>query len=341
MIIGSKRNTGPASARGPSEESTLHPAVDLNADLDALYEERDFLIRSLKDLDAEREAGDIDEVDYQSLKDDYTARTASVLRTIEARRAPARKRSRTATSATSPPASPAGRGSAERSRRRWRLTAIVALILALGALAGWGVTASSGSRLPGQTVSGNQQESGTSGGSAGIDPRIAQAAQLVNRGDIAGALKLYDAVLKDDPTQPEALANEGWLIAQAGMAANPARPDLVDAGLSKIEAAEKIDSTYAASHFFRGYVLFRGKNDARDAVTELRLYLAAVDPSSPEVPQVEQLLQQAIAAAGPSVPAGPNAPGQQPGTPGGPPATSSGPATSGPAPSSGPATSSP
>ncbi|HSS11249.1 MAG TPA: hypothetical protein VLL25_15295 [Acidimicrobiales bacterium] len=342
MIIGSKRDpgSGPAAADG----ATLHPAVDLNADLDALQEERDFLIRSLRDLDAEREAGDIDEIDYQSLKDDYTARTATVLRTIEARKAPPRKKARAEAAAAGSGSSAAtaglaaasgasaasGPSAADRSRRRWRLTAVVALILTLGALAGWGVTASSGSRLPGQTTTGNNQVAGAGQGSGGIDSRILQANQLVNKGDLAGALKLYDAVLKDNPNQPEALANEGWLIAQAGMAANPVRTDLIDAGLAKIEAAEQIDSSYAAAHFFRGFVLFRGKNDAKDAVTELRLYLSAVDPSSPEVPQVQQLLQQAMIAAGPSVPPGPNSPGQQPGTPGGPPASSPRTSTSSP-----------
>jgi hypothetical protein len=341
MSIGSKRNSDPArpgALAGGPEGATLDPAVDLSADLDALKEERDFLLRSLKDLDAEHEAGDIDEVDYQSLKDDYTARTASVLRAIEARSAPPRRKSRPAAPApaASAPAPPApatqylGRTTAERSRRRWRLAAVAALILAVGAVAGWAVTASSGSRLPGQTATGNQQTTGTGqgggqgGGSQGggsVDPRIARASQLVNKGDVEGALKLYDAVLKDDPRQPIALGNEGWLIAQAGMAANPVRQDLIDAGLSRIVAAEQIDNTYAAAHFFRGYVLFRGRNDPKDAVTELRLYLSAVDPSSPEVPQVEQLLQEAIKAAGPDIPPAPNAAGQQTGTPAASPAT--------------------
>jgi tetratricopeptide (TPR) repeat protein len=351
VSIESKRKAARPPA-GRQEEATLDPAVDLSADLENLKEERDFLIRSLKDLDAEHEAGDIDDSDYQSLKDDYTVRTAGVLRAIEARSAPPRRRSRPAAPAASPPAgsAPTTQGStatsAERRRRRWRLAAVAALILAVGALAGWAVTASSGSRLPGQTATGNQQTTGTGQGGAGqsgagqggasqggasrggsIDPRIAQASQLVNKGDVAGALKLYDAVLKDDPNQPIALGNEGWLIAQAGMAANPARTDLIDAGLSRIVAAEQIDSTYTAAHFFRGYVLFRAKNDPKDAVTEFRLYLSAVDPSSPEVPEVEQLLQQAIKAAGPDVPPGPNAPGQQAGIPSAPPATSSPPSS--------------
>ena len=51
-------------------------------DLDALAEERDFLLSSLRDLDAEHDAGDIDDVDYETLRDDYTVRTAQVLRAI-------------------------------------------------------------------------------------------------------------------------------------------------------------------------------------------------------------------------------------------------------------------
>ncbi|MEO7837244.1 MAG: hypothetical protein ABIS21_06340, partial [Acidimicrobiales bacterium] len=49
-----------------------------------LEEERDFLLRSLQDLEREQEAGDLDEADYRSLRDSYTARAAAVLRAIEA-----------------------------------------------------------------------------------------------------------------------------------------------------------------------------------------------------------------------------------------------------------------
>lgn len=48
-----------------------------------LEEERDFLLESIRDLDAEREAGDLDEADYRSLRDQYTSRAAAVLRALE------------------------------------------------------------------------------------------------------------------------------------------------------------------------------------------------------------------------------------------------------------------
>ena len=57
-------------------------AVDIDALAD-LEEQRRFLLQSLKDLDRERDAGDIDEDDYCTLKDDYTARAAAVLHAID------------------------------------------------------------------------------------------------------------------------------------------------------------------------------------------------------------------------------------------------------------------
>ena len=53
--------------------------------LGSLEAERDFLLRSLDDLDAERDAGNIDDATYQSLHDDYTARAASVIRSLDNR----------------------------------------------------------------------------------------------------------------------------------------------------------------------------------------------------------------------------------------------------------------
>ena len=62
--------------------------------LAALEEQRDFLLRSLDDLEREHDAGDVDDNDYLALEDDYTARAARVIRAIEAREASRRGRPR-------------------------------------------------------------------------------------------------------------------------------------------------------------------------------------------------------------------------------------------------------
>jgi hypothetical protein len=286
-----------------STQRPVHPAVDLDADLETLVEERDFLLGSLKDLEAEHQAGDLDEVDYVSLKDDYTARAADVLRAIEDRRSP--RRATSGAGASGRLAEDSGvLEEAQRSRRRWRTAAAVAGILLFGVGAGWAVTVSSGSRVPGQTVTGNSNLRTPTTQAAGnsIPNRLTQAGQLVTQQKVTQALQLYDQILKDVPNQPEALANSGWLIAQAGMASTPPRADLIDTGLTRIQTAEQAAPSYPDPHFFRGFLLFRGKHDPAGAVPELRTYLGMVDPSSPQYPAVTQLLQSALAAAGPSGP---------------------------------------
>jgi tetratricopeptide (TPR) repeat protein len=49
---------------------------------DDLRHEQQFLLRSLRDLDNEREAGDIDDADYAALRDGYIARTAAITREL-------------------------------------------------------------------------------------------------------------------------------------------------------------------------------------------------------------------------------------------------------------------
>ena len=80
---------GPRRARGAASGPPRRRAgATLDPDaLAALEEERDFLLRSLDDLEREHDAGDVDDVDYAELKDDYTARAAAVLRAIDDRRA--------------------------------------------------------------------------------------------------------------------------------------------------------------------------------------------------------------------------------------------------------------
>ena len=45
-----------------------------------LEEQLDFLLDSLRDLEREREADDINEDDYSALRDDYVARAAAISR---------------------------------------------------------------------------------------------------------------------------------------------------------------------------------------------------------------------------------------------------------------------
>jgi tetratricopeptide (TPR) repeat protein len=159
---------------------------------------------------------------------------------------------------------------------------VVAAVLAVAMLAvgaGALVARSAGERLPGETTTGDVE--------LGVEDRLAQAQALVDEGKALEAIKLYDAILRDEPRQPAALAQRGWVLRSAG---------LVDEGLEYVERAIEVDPEYGEAHFFRGMILWRDKKDPAAAVEELRRFLA-LTPSSTDAATVEELLRQAEAEA--------------------------------------------
>ena len=75
-----------AALADPHGEGGVGDGDALPGPAKALEEERDFLLKSLADLDAELAAGDIDEADHRALTDDQHGLTAEVLRAIEEHR---------------------------------------------------------------------------------------------------------------------------------------------------------------------------------------------------------------------------------------------------------------
>lgn len=187
----------------------------------ALEEERDFLLRSLEDLEREHDAGDVDEVDYQALKDDYTARAATVLRALHAGR-------------------PAARTTAGRAPS-WRRRALLGVgVLAFAGVAGVLVAQSAGRRDPGEVITGDVRQSATE--------KLNEAGRLGGQGDFEGAIALYDEVLRDDPGNAEALTYKGWMLFLSGDAAG---------GLDALLEAATANPSYPDVHAFLAIVFFR------------------------------------------------------------------------------------
>ena len=269
----------PASRRDRARSTTrAAPTADPEA-LAALEEDRRFLLDSLRDLEGEREAGEIDEDDYTTLRDDYTARAATVLRQIEAARRPARPLRRPkGQGGGGQPAAATGESRPRRRRRRTALT--LALVVGLASVAGVGVAAFSGPRVGGQSSTGRDLS-----GPAG---RLAEAHALETEGKAADALKLYDAVLEEDPANVEALTYKGWLLARAG---------LTDPALTALDQAVALNPNYPDAHFFRGMVLYQSRNDPAGAVVEFEAFLAN-NPPPDSVPAVREVLERARRDAG-------------------------------------------
>lgn len=260
--------------------------------LASLESERDFLLRSIKDLESEREAGNLDDERYQTLKDDYTARAAAVLRSIE--------EGREAAVEAAPPV--------PRTRKLLTGGAVLAFVL-VAALA---MAAALGNRRDGQTVTGNAQ----SGGAPTAEERRAALERQVqaNPDDPAAhlvyarflletqnwteAVKQYLMAAKLDPKNPEASAYAGWMLFNVSTNADPkTKAELMTGALQRLDDAVAASDTYADAFFFRGMVKFRGMNDAKGAVPDFEKFLALV-PTGPLNENVKAVLDQARQQAG-------------------------------------------
>lgn len=235
-----------------------------------LEAERDFLLRSLEDLQREHDVDDVDDDDYRALTDSYTARAAEVIRRLESETSDAR-------SSRTDPARP--------RRRRGVLAASLTGIVAVAVLAGILVAQSTGERLPGQVASGNVDSDSVSG-------LLAQARSLLNPNDPQAAIDLYGQVLELEPDNAEALTYLGWLSALSARSTDDQAEAtrLVQSALLLLRQATTIDEEYADPHCFLGIVFARFVGDEDAALASFDRCLA-LDPPS----QTRQLVEPIVA----------------------------------------------
>jgi Tfp pilus assembly protein PilF len=158
---------------------------------------------------------------------------------------------------------------------------IAAGVAAAAASAAWAVVASSATRLPGEEITGRALAP------QAIADSLQRAQQAADRGDDLTAVKDYQKILNSDPNQAEALAGEGWLLAQTQ------QPALLQQGLTMLLDSERSDPSYAPAHVYRGISLL-SEGDYSDAIPELQWYLAH-SPDPQLAPRVRAALSQAEA----------------------------------------------
>ncbi|MFZ4812043.1 MAG: tetratricopeptide repeat protein [Ilumatobacteraceae bacterium] len=186
-----------------------------------LEEELRFLLRSIEDLDREHAAGDVDEQDYPILRDGYTARAATVMRSIDQGRA----------------ALPVG---GRASKRSIAIGIVVVILVAAGS--GWFVASQSGQRLTGQPMTGG----------APVDEvasKLAQARSLLGTDQLQAA-QLYREVLDIEPDNAEARTYTAWLLALFAQSTSSTETgDLaVQQSRDSFEAVLKSNPGYADAH---------------------------------------------------------------------------------------------
>ena len=206
--------------------------------LAALEEERDFLLRSLEDLEREHAAGDVDDSDFEELKDDYTARAAAAIRAIEDRTAAVKSL---------------------RPQRNWQRTALgLVLVGALAVGASWLVFRNAGTRAPGQGLTGDirQDSSNLILQAQGL---TGQAQASLQAGDSAKALKqfesavqAYDKALEISPENVQAMTYRGWVLHTIALSSElSVAADLDRQALEYLDEAIAIDPLYSDARVFR------------------------------------------------------------------------------------------
>lgn len=223
-----------------------------------LEAERDFLLRSIEDLEQERAAGDVGAADYEELRADYVARAAITLRALGNLEDAGATRARAGGRRWHRARRYLGR---RRTRRALVVTGVVCVLLAIGLTA----AELAGLRLPGEDAT----------GSVSLPPAqqirddLAAAMLFTDSGHEAEAVGLYDEVLRLDPRQPVALADRGWLERLAG---EDARSDkAVAIGDASIARAVALDPSYADAHAYDAVALYEDDRRVAAAARQVAL----------------------------------------------------------------------
>lgn len=249
--------------------------------LGALREEQRFLLESLRDLDRERDAGDVGDDDYVTLREGYVARAAAVTRRIEA------LESGNVTDVEPVDVDDEASGGARRTLVRRFAVFVVVAVLAAGV--GVFVARQSGQRLPGGTFTG------------GIDQSTATqlaTARALNFSDPGKAIETYTEVLKVEPDNVEALTYRSWLLA---LTAREAEGDIKKLALATAVAdlvrAQSIEPEYPDARCFLAIVYFRFLEQPELADPQLNACIASDPPAEVKsfVTAIESDLADALA----------------------------------------------
>ena len=265
-----------------------------DAEHGSLEDERDFLLRSLDDLDAELLAGNIDPDTYRVLHDDYTARASAVIRSI---------------------ADGVERHSPDGPRAQPLLRAFtIGGIVVFAVLAAILLAHTIGQRRPGQQITGDAQSGPSTTVSAtqaiaaakqaaaaqpkSYDARISYARTLFSSQLYPAAVQEYIQAAKLDPTQAEPLAYTGWLTGLfAQSETKPAtKAALFDAATKSLDRAITVDPTYPDSYVLKGLLLSQLEKKQCDGAVVFEQFLATAADDNPMRQMVFTALSQAVKA---------------------------------------------
>ncbi|MFV1990851.1 MAG: cytochrome c-type biogenesis protein CcmH [Acidimicrobiales bacterium] len=136
--------------------------------------------------------------------------------------------------------------------------AIMGGLVVLAIAMGFGVAQLSGERIDRVAVAADLSTSSSA--------LLIEAQDLADAGEIVESLKVYDAILADEPENHFALARRGWLLVQTGEESFFDRAEIL-----LLEAIE-VEPDFAESYLYLGF-LYRQEGDDEAAVVAYRRFL--------------------------------------------------------------------
>jgi tetratricopeptide (TPR) repeat protein len=264
-----------------------------------LTEEKRAALAALRELEFEHGAGHVSDADYADLRRRYEGEAAAILTEID----------RLGPAAPVPPKTEPRelRGSA------WRhplvLGAGAVLLVAFGIVVGAGIVRYSepdpmagqpltGSRplasLPSDAPSATAAVPPETGGTGRVVPpevlrgMLEAARASLAEGRYGEAIAAYQAVLKRDPKNVDAMTHLALIVAIGG------GPEHVDRALEAFDKALALDPNYLPALLYRGQVLYEIKKDTGGAIRSWEKYVA-VSPPGEDRDRVAKMIEEARA----------------------------------------------
>ena len=260
-----------------------------------LLERKRAALRTLRELQFEHDSGHVSDTDYADLRARYEAETAAVLTDLD-RLGPAPARAPVAPGAAAPA-----------NRRGWRhplaIGAAAVALVVFGVTLGVGIVRYTepdpmagvpavGSRplaspTPG-TMDGGEAPSAANAPRGPVTPEMlagmlrAARASLFD-GRYNEAIAAYQAVVKRDPKNVDAITHLGLIVAIGGHA---------DSALETFERALAIDPNYPPALLYRGQVLLESKKDTAGAIKSWEQFVK-VTPPGEDRDRVSRMLAEA------------------------------------------------
>ena len=282
---------------GESLAPAERPGSDRRLELE---EEKAAIYRALKELDFDHEAGHLSDDDYESLRGRYEERAAALIGELDSLPRPRLPREKPGPARVHA-AGPAAGGPAW-SRHPAVLAGGALVLLVFGVVIGVNVGRFAEPEPPMTPPGARPTEPVSPGGpAAGVGPpgmrlepgkpippemlagMLQAARQSLSAGRYAEAIAAYQAVLKRDTRNVDAMTHLGLIVAIGGHA---------DSAIETFDKALQIDPKYPLAHLYRGQVLYEQKQDYAGAVKSWERFLALV-PKGEDHDRVAALVKTA------------------------------------------------